>query len=296
MLYDLSTTLKCNILCYDYSGYGYSTGTPSESEVYNDIEEVGYFIKEVLDIDQTELILLGHSLGSAPTVHLATKKNYQGVAGVALIAPLASGMSMILKGDQAFTQTKKDVFDNKKKMLDIDCPIFLIHGKKDNIIPYTHSIELSKFIKNIYKWFPTRASHNNILTTQRLKFYQKFKFFIDYLTRFHPKNLVSSHKVNVTDVFIQPNHPLYYMNIHSSTNLRHREENYMSSPNNNAIGNSSTEKSDTEKLDIQDIQGTDKDKSFCSIKHENDTNQRFSYSNYLNISEYTDNQRQSIHK
>ena len=134
MLYDLSTTLKCNILCYDYSGYGYSTGTPSESEVYNDIEEVGYFIKEVLDIDQTELILLGHSLGSAPTVHLATKKNYQGVAGVALIAPLASGMSMILKGDQAFTQTKKDVFDNKKKMLDIDCPIFLIHGKKDNII------------------------------------------------------------------------------------------------------------------------------------------------------------------
>ena len=70
----------------------------------------------------------------------------------------------------------------------------------------------------------------------------------------------------------------------------------MSSPNNNVIGNSSTEKSDTEKLDIQDIQGTDKDKSFCSIKHEDKTNQQFSYSNYLNISEYTDNQRQSIHK
>lgn len=296
MLYDLSTTLKCNILCYDYSGYGHSTGSPSESEVYNDIEEVGYFIKEVLDIDPSELILLGHSLGSAPTVHLATKKNFQGIAGVVLVAPLASGMSMFLKGNEAFTQTKSDVFDNKKKMLDIDCPIFLIHGKRDNIIPYSHSIELSKYIKNLYKWFPSRASHNNILSKQRLKFYKKFKFFIDYLTRFHPNNLIS-HKVNVTDVLIQPDRQLYYINVHSSTNLRHREENYMSSPNdNNIIGNSSTEKSDTEKLDTQEPQGTDKDKSFCTIKQEDGTNQCFSYSNYLNISEYTDNQRKSTHK
>ena len=43
-LYDLSTQLKCDVIAYDYSGYGRSTGTFKETEVTNDIEAVGNFI------------------------------------------------------------------------------------------------------------------------------------------------------------------------------------------------------------------------------------------------------------
>ena len=152
--------MKCNVICYDYSGYGFSRGTPSEEEVKNDIEEVGLFAIQELNIPSDELILMGHSLGMAPTLHLANNKNFANVAGLVLLSPISSGMSK-----------RKDVFNNKDIIGRILSPIFLIHGKKDGIIQIKHSIELSRHIQNLYKWFPKKEGHN-IITECRMKFFK----------------------------------------------------------------------------------------------------------------------------
>ena len=64
------------------------------------------------------------------------------------------------------------MFNNKDIIGRILSPIFLIHGKKDGIIPIKHSIELSRHIQNLYKWFPKKEGHN-IITECRMKFFKK---------------------------------------------------------------------------------------------------------------------------
>ena len=231
--------MKCNVICDDYSGYGFSRGTPSEEEVKNDIEEVGLFAIQELNIPSDELILMGHSLGMAPTLHLANNKNFANVAGLVLLSPISSGMSK-----------RKDVFNNKDIIGRILSPIFLIHGKKDGIIPIKHSIELSRHIQNLYKWFPKKEGHN-IITECRMKFFKKFKFFIDYLSRL-PKP--SDNKIYPLALCSNEQY-----NMHTSRGMQ-REENYM-------INNTS----DSVKLDSRDINDYNyKDMSFCTLKEDDD--------------------------
>lgn len=187
-----------------------------------------------------ELILMGHSLGAAPTVHLASNNNFANVAGLVLLSPVSSEMSLLLGGQ----------FNNKKIIGKIISPIFLIHGKKDRTIPIENSIELAKHIQNLYKWFPKKAGHN-IITECRMKFYKKFQFFIDYLSRF-PK-----HNVNKIYPFALCSNEQCYM--HSSRGMQ-REEN-------NMINNTS----DSVKLDSRDNNDDNsKDMSFCTLKQDDE--------------------------
>ncbi|KAL6959381.1 Alpha/beta hydrolase domain-containing protein 17C [Sarracenia purpurea var. burkii] len=49
--------------CYDYSGYGASTGKPSEFNTYYDIEAVYDCLKNEYGVKQEDVILYGQSVG-----------------------------------------------------------------------------------------------------------------------------------------------------------------------------------------------------------------------------------------
>ncbi len=95
---------------------------------------------------------------------------------------------MVSPDTQLADLEKIDVFCNIKKIIDVSCPIFLIHGQKDEVIPIEQSIEMSKFMKNPYEWHPRNGDHSNILTKYRIKFFQKCKFFIEFLNYYSKKN------------------------------------------------------------------------------------------------------------
>ena len=61
----------------------------------------------------------------------------------------------------------------------VDCPVLLIHGKLDDIIPYEHIDFFSKNIKECVKWFPEKGNHNNIICDLRSKYYKIVKNFIE---------------------------------------------------------------------------------------------------------------------
>jgi surfactin synthase thioesterase subunit len=181
----MSTQLKCDVIAYDYSGYGKSEGSSSEREIYNDIEEVADFMKNILNVKTKETILLGQSLGSAPSIHLAHQGQFSEIRAVILISPIASGIKLVSPEIKVEDLEKIDVFSNIKKISDVSCPIFMIHGQKDEIIPIEQSIELAKYIKHPYEWHPRKGDHSNILTEYRTKFFQKCKFFFEYLNFFN---------------------------------------------------------------------------------------------------------------
>lgn len=97
----LGTRINCNIFSYDYSGYGVSSGKPSEKNLYADIEAAWHALRTRYGISPEHIILYGQSIGTVPTVDLAAK--YE-VGAVVLHSPLMSGMRV------AFPNTKRTWF------------------------------------------------------------------------------------------------------------------------------------------------------------------------------------------
>lgn len=97
----LGLRINCNIFSYDYSGYGMSTGKPSEKNLYADIDAAWHSLRTRFGVSPENIILYGQSIGTVPTVDLAAR--YE-VGAVILHSPLMSGMRV------AFPNTKRTWF------------------------------------------------------------------------------------------------------------------------------------------------------------------------------------------
>lgn len=60
----LGARINCNIFSYDYSGYGVSTGTPSEKNIYADIDAAWHALRSRYGISPENIILYGQSIGT----------------------------------------------------------------------------------------------------------------------------------------------------------------------------------------------------------------------------------------
>ena len=97
----LGSRINCNIFSYDYSGYGASSGKPSEKNLYADIDGAWNALRTQYGVSPENILLYGQSIGTVPTVDLASR--YE-VAAVVLHSALMSGMRV------AFPQTKRTWF------------------------------------------------------------------------------------------------------------------------------------------------------------------------------------------
>ncbi|CAA9986446.1 alpha/beta hydrolase, putative [Plasmodium knowlesi strain H] len=149
--------LGLNLFAYDYSGYGHSSGHPTEAHVYNDVEAAYDYLVKVLRVPRHSIIAYGRSLGSAASVHIATKKN---LLGLILQAPLASIHRVKLK--LKFT-LPYDSFCNIDKVHMINCPILFIHGTKDKLLSYHGTEEMIRRTNvNTYFMFIEGGGHNDL--------------------------------------------------------------------------------------------------------------------------------------
>jgi acetyl esterase/lipase len=90
----LAHSLDCNVVMYDYSGFGESGGVPLEENTYCDIEAVyDYTLKHVANNDPSSIILYGQSVGGGPCCYLAMKEDTLG--GMVLHSAFTSGMRVL---------------------------------------------------------------------------------------------------------------------------------------------------------------------------------------------------------
>lgn len=222
----MSSILKCNVISYDYSGYGCSRGIANESEINDDIFHVISFCNTALQINLNKLILFGDSLGTTPTIHISSSDKYQELAGVVLVSPTSSGsyFSYLSELKNENKKKKYSTVHKESKINNISCPVFFIHGHKNSIIPVSQSIKLSDELKHSgksYCWFPKQGTHDNILSELRPKFYKKFAYFLDLIERFQNQHKI--HSKYHTDLNIRPTFHMGNISIGKP-----REENYIS--------------------------------------------------------------------
>jgi pimeloyl-ACP methyl ester carboxylesterase len=140
--YRLVHHLNINLFSYDYSGYGRSSGTASEKNLYADIEAAWHALLKRYDLKPENVILYGQSIGTAVAVDLGTK--YE-AAGVVLHSPLMSGIRLLFPVKRTWIC---DAFPIIDKVAKIKSPTLVIHGTHDEIINFSHGLQIYDQLQN----------------------------------------------------------------------------------------------------------------------------------------------------
>ncbi|XP_058115124.1 uncharacterized protein LOC131258084 isoform X2 [Magnolia sinica] len=143
---ELSAHLRVNLMGYDYSGYGQSSGKPSEQNTYADIEAAYRCLEETYGAQEEDIILYGQSVGSGPTLELATC--LPRLRAVILHTPILSGMRVMYPVKRTYWF---DIYKNIDKIPLVTCPVLVIHGTADDVVSWSHGKKLWELCKEKYE-------------------------------------------------------------------------------------------------------------------------------------------------
>mmetsp|Transcript_2124 Transcript_2124/g.5233 ORF Transcript_2124/g.5233 Transcript_2124/m.5233 type:complete len:333 (+) Transcript_2124:94-1092(+) len=183
-LCDLCRELGSDIFAYDYSGYGESSGVPSEADLCADIDAAYQYLTMDLDAPCSTIFLYGQSIGSVPALDLASRKD---VGGVILQSALKSGLSLVHNVQTTFWF---DVFKNIEKIRHVRAPVFVMHGTLDTEVPLDHGMDLHAACPPEWAfepWWAEYAGHNDIDMVHRDAYLAKLRGFIQTCLAVHRK-------------------------------------------------------------------------------------------------------------
>ena len=160
-----------DVIMVDYRGFGKSTGRRTEEGIKEDLQVIYDEIKK--QVDEKYVILYGRSLGSGFAAKLASTNSprmlilespYYSLRKVAKryvpFMPLSLMMRFPLRTYLWLKYVK--------------CPIKIIHGTNDRLIPFKTAVALSKIQSDSTRLYPVLgAGHNNLHT------YEEYHRFLE---------------------------------------------------------------------------------------------------------------------
>ena len=111
------------------------------------------------NINDQNIVLYGESLGTAIAIDLS--KDYK-FAGVVLESPFTSMIDLAQRYYPFFPVRflLKDKYESIKKMKYLNSPILVLHGKKDNIVPFSMGEKIFNIANNPkFKYFTDFDDH-----------------------------------------------------------------------------------------------------------------------------------------
>ncbi|HLP91342.1 MAG TPA: alpha/beta hydrolase [Nostocaceae cyanobacterium] len=171
-----------SVFAYDYRGYGTSEGTPTEYHAYQDIETAYNYLTKEIKIPPEKIIVLGRSVGGGSAVDLASKKP---VGGLILENAFTSAFRVVVP----FPLLPFDKFPNLQKIKTVKVPVFVIHGKLDDTIPFHHGEKLFTAVTSPkMSFWVDKANHNDLIWIAGEKYGKKLQEFADIVSKHHAEN------------------------------------------------------------------------------------------------------------
>jgi fermentation-respiration switch protein FrsA (DUF1100 family) len=140
-LRELAQALDVNVLAYSYTGYARSYGEPSEQHVYADADAAWAYLTDVRRVPHGRILMYSRSIGSGAAVYLARRLSDARTppAGLVLQSPILSVFRVAFHF--RFT-LPGDLFPNVDRIPGVECPVFVVHGTHDEVVPFWHGEEL----------------------------------------------------------------------------------------------------------------------------------------------------------
>lgn len=169
-----------NVLAYDYSGYGLSSGRPSERASYGDIEAAYDYLTRSAGVPPERIILHGRSLGGAVAADLATRRPAAGLV-------LESTFTSATRVARMHRVLPFDWFRTESKMPRIRMPVLVIHGTDDELIPFGHGQRLYDLAQGPRQHLWVRGSgHNDLSYVAGEQYWRALRTFADALPAGEP--------------------------------------------------------------------------------------------------------------
>ena len=159
----LASPLCPNIFIFDYRGYGRSEGSLSdlsEEATYRDGDGALAYLRGRQDLAHTKLVYFGRSLGAAIAVELARRHP---PAGMILETPFTSikDMARVILPFLPVGGLLRTKYDSLSKIREIRVPLLVLHGDRDDVVPYEQGRRLFEAANEPKTFFTIRGAHHN---------------------------------------------------------------------------------------------------------------------------------------
>lgn len=128
-----------DVLIFDYRGYGDNPGSPSERALTADARAIWEEATRQRGYSAGRILLFGESLGGAVAIALCADvcKAGEVPAGLTVVSSFSSlpDVAASLYPAFPFRFLLFDRYDAASRIADIRCPIAIIHGEADDIVP-----------------------------------------------------------------------------------------------------------------------------------------------------------------
>jgi fermentation-respiration switch protein FrsA (DUF1100 family) len=130
-----------SVLAIDYRGYGRSEGSPTEQGVVQDARAARKWLAQKEGIAESDVILMGQSLGGGVAIDLAASDGCRGlvVAGTFTSIPDVAQHHISWLPMRWLLSSK---MDSLGKIKNYQGPLLLAHGDADEVVPYQQGVAL----------------------------------------------------------------------------------------------------------------------------------------------------------
>lgn len=132
--------LGLTVLLVEFPGYGRSSGEPTEATITEAAIAAYDFLVTRHDVDPARIVAFGRSLGAGAACAVA---KHRPVAALVLHSAFTSvrpfAKRYFVPGFLA-----RDVFDNRRVVEAYGGPVLVLHGRRDEVVPYPHGAELAR--------------------------------------------------------------------------------------------------------------------------------------------------------
>ncbi len=177
---ELVVRLGVSIFIFDYRGYGRSEGSPYEEGTYLDAESAITYVRSREDVDPEKTIYFGRSLGCAVAAEMAIKYPPRALiceSGFTSVRAITKSVYPFLPGLQLLVTTK---YDTLSKIERVNAPVMVLHGDRDEIVPFSMSRELFDAAKGPERFYTIEgAGHNDTYYVGGPAYFEALREFVD---------------------------------------------------------------------------------------------------------------------
>jgi len=179
------TELGFNVFIFDYRGYGFSDGKPSEKGTYRDGDAAWNFLTRELKKPPEKIVIFGRSMGSAIAASLASHVR----SGVVILE--SSFTSIPDLGAQIYPLFPVRLlarihYPTVSFVKKIHRPVLFIHSRQDEIIPFNHGETNFQHANDPKSFLEIRGSHNDGFLVSRDIYWSGINRFLN--TYYHHRN------------------------------------------------------------------------------------------------------------
>jgi fermentation-respiration switch protein FrsA (DUF1100 family) len=154
----LFNRLRLSAFIFDYRGYGYSRGSPSEEGTYKDAEAAWNYLVKEKHVPPNRIVIVGESLGGAIAARLAGRRE----SSALILESTFTSLPEVASESYPFLPMKlllRMRYAASDYLADVKCPVLIVHSCDDEMVPYSHGCALYDKARGPKDFLEIRGDH-----------------------------------------------------------------------------------------------------------------------------------------